>query len=111
MALTLKNWGVEHKVTLAKMQYPNGRLAVQMWAWDDGFAEPYMTVTTNLPDEAITNERCAYIDTNNNGSGIVGWLLENGLGDCTGAVGRSGYCCYPEFEFDMDALAAAANLD
>ena len=79
----------------------NNRLAMTLID-DAGYI--YTCVTVNLVDEDLTNENCAFIDTNNNGDEIVRWLNTNSLGKFTGAIGISGYCMYPEFEFSKEVL-------
>ena len=46
----------------------------------------------------------AYIDINDNGNEIIDWLITNKLGKLTGRICHSGFCMYPEFEFDMDEV-------
>lgn len=97
-------WGQTDNVWFSKAQYDKkygGGLAIQMWC-DDG---PYATLTVNLHPEKC-KENCAFIDTNNLGNRILGWLEENGIAHWTYRVERSGYCEYPEVEFDADFLAS-----
>lgn len=65
-------------------------------------------VTVNIDDELdieqLTNEQCAFIDINNMGEDICVWLEENEFGKFTGNVGFSGFCVYPEFEFDKQVI-------
>ena len=106
--LTLKAWGNDHQISLSVHRYQNnGNLAIQMLGWEDWdgeeFAQPYGMLTVNLTKKCKPN--CAFIDTNNNGDYIIDWLEENGLGMQTGNFEISGFCIYPEFEFDMDVVA------
>lgn len=101
--LTLNAWGSNHKITLDLDHYAeNGNLYVGLVSWDEGFPEPWSDLTVNLSVPCKPN--CAFIDTNNNGEQIIDWLIKNGLGKKTRRIGQSGWCTYPEFEFDMDAV-------
>lgn len=102
--LKLNAWGQDHKITLSTDRYDNnGNLAVQMWCLDDEeFPEPWSMLTVNLTKKCKPN--CAFIDTNNNGDSIIDWLVKNNLGCETGNFEISGFCIYPEFEFNMDEL-------
>ena len=107
--LVLRAWGDTHEIAFSISKYAtNGNTAIQMWKWvkdgdeQEGYYEPWSSLTVNLTKECKPN--CAFIDTNNNGDNIVEWLEANDLGFQTGNYEISGYCIYPEFEFDMDKL-------
>ena len=102
--LKLDAWGRTHEITLEIHKYSsNDNLAIQMMCWDEElFPEPWSMLTVNLDVKCRPN--CAFIDTNNNGRSIVDWLISNNLGKTTGMVRASGWCIYPEFEFNMDEL-------
>lgn len=88
-------------VKLYKSKYANNdRLAVVMMDQDNC---PYGEVTVNLCNEDIENKNCAYVDTNNM-EGIYEFLVENGIAKDTGTVGISGFCVYPQMEFDIEKL-------
>ena len=76
----------------------NGNLAIQLWC-EDG---PFATLTVNLSKKCKSN--CTFIDTNN-----CPWAEEfisrYALGVPTGNMQVSGWCIYPEYEFDMDTLS------
>ena len=76
-------------------------LALMLMEEDGGC---YAVVTVNIPEQKLRNEYCAFIDTNNCGDKIVGWLERNGFGRTTGGFGLSGFCTYPEFEFNKDIV-------
>lgn len=81
-----------------KYQYKN-RLAVQAYVVeDDGWVEPYATISVNLIKEKLTDENCAYVDCNNVPF-IDEWLEENGIAEPTGRFAFSGFCVYPEMRF------------
>jgi len=88
-------------------KYMNERLALQLIDKEDGSC--YTVVTVNLVDEELSNKNCAFIDTNNNGARILGWLERNSFGRLTGRDGISGYCIYPEFEFKEDLITSKAD--
>ena len=102
---TLNSWGRDYPVYFTKDNYTDGnKLYVGLLTDADGFLEPYADVTVNVEDFTPKNENCALIDTNNLGNDIVFWLQKNGLGHSTARWGYSGFCSYPEFEFNMDVL-------
>ena len=101
--LMLHKYGKEHPITFNIDSYlQNGNLYVGMITHEDGYPEPWsdLTVNTGLP----CLENCAFIDTNNNGNEIIEWLVNNNLGHLTGCMTISGFCVYPEFEFNIDVL-------
>ncbi len=102
--LILNRWGSEHKIVFGIAKYTsNGNLAVSMVVeMEEDYYEPWSFLTVNLGRKCAPN--CAFIDINNNGDDIIGWLIENNLGDVTGRMELSGFCIYPEFEFDMENL-------
>lgn len=103
--LKLNAWGGEHEITFTVEHYQiNNNLAIQMWCWDTSeiYPEPWSMLTVNLTKKCKPN--CAFIDINNNGEHILMWLEKNKLGMQTGNFEVSGYCIYPEFEFNMDEL-------
>lgn len=98
--LKLNAWGSEHEITFTIDRYANNNnLYIGMVCWDDGYAEPWSDLTVNLDFKCRTN--CAFIDINDNGKQIIDWLVKNNLGRPTGLILPSGFCVYPEFEFDM----------
>ena len=77
-------------------------LAIQLYSYDeDGFREPYATLTVNF-GEFFSLKNCAYIDTNNNS--FTSQLLDKGFCIDTGLTKHSGYCVYPLWKFDEDFL-------
>lgn len=105
--LTLNVWGKEHQITLHTNHYANnGNLYIGMDCWEDigngEYAEPWGDLTVNLGVKCKPN--CAFIDTNDNGDEIIGWLMASKLGTPTGRIAASGYRMYPEFEFNMEEV-------
>ena len=77
---------------------------------DNGFWEPYTTLTVNLCDARSQNASFAYVDTNNLPTAPE-FLVGNGLATYTGACGTSGFCTYPLFAFTGEFFAACADGD
>ena len=104
----LEKYGDTYEIQLRKSEYMNnGTLALIMVYYDEEYEEweVWSDLTVNIDDsEIMASETKAFVDTNNNGNDIIPWLEENGLGHSTGLVGFSGWCTYPLFEFDKEAL-------
>lgn len=108
--LTFNKYGKDHPITFELASYAeNGNLYVGMFTVEDGYDTPWSSLTVNLSVKCKPNR--AFIDTNNNGTGIIYWLEDNKLGRYTGNLMPSGFCMYPEFEFDMDALMQHVTKD
>jgi hypothetical protein len=102
--LKLKFLGKEHRITLTIDSYVwDKSFALTMQEIEDGYPMPWGTITVRLDDYPCEGNR-QFVDTNNNGEEIVNWLIENNLGTPTGRIGYSGYCQYPEFEFNIDEI-------
>lgn len=103
--INLKKYGTNHPMTFELANYAtNATLYVGLITNEEGYPEPWQNLTVNLAESSRCKPNCAYIDTNNNGNEIIDWLEENGLGEETGRIAFSGWCMYPEFEFNMEAL-------
>lgn len=99
----LNAWGNEYNIALKKTEYTNGRTAIIMNVVEDNkIVEQWGVLTVNLPDEPLLGENFAYVDTNNNGQDIIGWLEENNIAHTTGFYGFSGFCSYPMVEFEEE---------
>ena len=108
--LTLNARFPEHEISFHLAKYAdNGNFYVGMICYDEGFPEPWSDLTVNL--EEILDDNCAYIDVNNNGNEIIQWLIANNLGHLNGGLGFSGFCMYPEFEFNMHELIPYVIFD
>ena len=89
----------EYEVELRAMEYyANKNLAIEMFSPTEG---PFARLTVNLGDKL--KDGFAYVDTNNC-PWAEDFIVENGLGKDTGVIGRSGYCMYPLYEFNMEVL-------
>lgn len=103
MKLNMIKYGAVHPMTFVMDQYSeNGNLYLGLVTHESGFPEPWQNLTVNLSVKC--KENCAFIDTNNNGTEIIEWLMTNQLGRLTGRMESSGFCVYPEFKFDMQKL-------
>lgn len=79
----------------------NGTLALQLMDQiGDGQEEPFGMATVNLPESGRLALNEQFVDTNNM-PGIEEWLTCHGIAKPTGEVGRSGYCTYPVFAFNL----------
>ena len=96
---SIKFYGETYKVYPYVSKYRNGRLAILLMGTD---GEPFADLTVNLVNEQCPKD-CAVLDTNNFREGEE-FVRKNRLGTFTGVYGYSGYCSYPLYKFDMDAL-------
>ena len=103
MKAIVKSWGMETEVTLEIAHYAeNKNLAIQMWC-EDG---PYAILTVNLSQKCKPN--CAFVDTNNC-PWAENFIEKYKLGMPTGNMKMSGFCIYPEYEFDLAEIAKYAE--
>ena len=110
--INLKKYGKNHPMTFHLANYANnGSLYVGLVTNEEGYPEPWSNLTVNLDRSCLCKPNCAFIDTNNNGDEIIDWLEENGFGKETGRVEFSGWCCYPEFKFNMEVLMKHVTCD
>ena len=103
--LQITSYGETYDITLAMGKYQeNDNLAIQMMAEDKeyGCSTPYGIMTVNLSVKLPYNK--AFVDTNNLPF-IEDFIKENRLGKPTGVTRVSGFCTYPEYEFDLEELA------
>jgi hypothetical protein len=98
-------YGNQYNMTFTKSYYTNNEgLAVIMWNQepDDGYLEEYATLTVNLGE--LSDPELAYVDTNNLGDDIIGWLEDNGIATFAGDYMQSGYCEFPLVRFAEEFL-------
>lgn len=89
------------KVSVKYSRYMNNnRLALALF---DEEQSPYATLTVNVPEEELSNEHCAFIDTNNLPEAPE-FLDKYELGKFTGRWACSGFCMYPEYEFHKEDI-------
>lgn len=78
----------------------NGHIAVAIYSLSEG---PFANVTVNLDTTDNYPENFGYVDTNNFPEAEA--IIKNlGIGKKTNIVGRSGFCFYPLYEFDVEAI-------
>lgn len=95
-------YGGDSAVCLDIQQYAdNGRIAVQLITEEEWYPESFGSLTVNI--DAPAPAYCGYLDTNNLANAEK-FVTENGLGEFTGLTGRSGFCEYPLYLFDVDRL-------
>lgn len=97
-------WGQAHQLAFQRASYAHGgSLAVMAWCWsEDGYWEPYASLTVNLDDGAASRNR-AYLDANNV-EGLCDFVVGNGWAEVVG-VGASGFCAYPLVEFSEEFVS------
>lgn len=92
----------EHEVELDIRTYPdNGRIYIGLITNEDGYTEHIGNVTVNI--DAPASNYCGYLDTNNLAN-VENFIREYNLGEFTGLMGRSGYCSYPLYAFNVHKL-------
>lgn len=96
-----EKYGSIHPIQLKVSAYVDGNLAIVMLTWENGYAEPWASLTVDLDGER--RKDCAFIDINGDADFPV-WLIRHGLAIPTGATQRNGYCEYPEYRFRADRL-------
>jgi hypothetical protein len=95
-------YGGDSEIQLEIGQYANnGRLAISMNTFEDGYPEPYGSLTVNI--DAPAQDYCGYLDTNNLANAEK-FVTENGLGEFTGITAKSGYCEFPLYMFNVNKL-------
>ena len=96
-------FGKTYELKLYKIYYLpeyGGGIGIQATINEDGFEEPYCTITKNFED---LPDGCTAIDTNNCEANILDELINAGF--CTLLYfKRSGYCEYPVVEFTEEFL-------
>ena len=98
-------YGTTYNVRPEVCCYIAGNLAVQLI---DDEEEPFAMLTVNLPEsrEMIGNAKdLAFVDTNNCPWAIQ-LLEETGWAKPVGKYAHSGFCVYPLYKFDLEAMDA-----
>jgi len=101
-------YGRNHPMELQCAAYGNGNLAIMMITHEEGYAEPWSTLTVNLMDGLAPD--IAFVDINDNGDDILRWIEQNGFGEPTGRTRQSGYVTYPEYKFDLEKIEGRRQL-
>lgn len=106
----MKTYPLEHNGTTQQIQlevktYSNNNLAIVMNTIKRGKVKSEKMLTVNFPVSMPAN--CACIDTNNNSTDILAWIIRHGLAIPTGRTIESGFCNYPEYLFRVSVLEEA----
>lgn len=89
-------FGSWNDVSIDMNTYVHGnRLAISLLSAMDGFL---CTLSTNIVEEELTDEKCFFVDTNNCPF-AERFLVDNHLATPTGRLGLSGFCVYPEYRY------------
>lgn len=100
--LPYSRFGEKHRIQLVFQMYSEGNLGIEMYTHKYGEVESWGMLTVNLYGKCPKD--CAFIDTNDNGPEIMRWIKRHGLGHPTGHTSQSGYCTYPEVQFEEEFL-------
>lgn len=97
----IETYSGTYKVGLGVSEYlSNGSLAIELI--DAKGREPFAILTVNIEEEGA-NKETAYVDING-----FPWaqkfIEDNELGEFTGKYGRSGFCVYPLYKFNLDKI-------
>jgi hypothetical protein len=103
VSIKLEAWDKIYDIAFEIDSYVYGGMAISMLFREDDYWLPYATLTVNLEDFPTENNK-AFVDINNLGDEIVDWIVQNDLGELTGRCGFSGYCAYPEVQFNLDKI-------
>ena len=99
MTATVKTQFGTYEVNTEITSYvDNGTLAILLWC-EDG---PFATLTVNLPD-STHREGCQFVGMNNC-PWAEDFINKYNLGRFTGHYGVSGFCIYPEYEFNLEEI-------
>lgn len=100
MSIKFRHWNKDYNINFEVTSYvDDGGLAIVMHC--EG--EPFATLTVNLEDFPTYGNK-AFVDINNLGEEIINWIEENNIGVRTSRLGFSGFCVYPEVDFNLDEI-------
>lgn len=80
----------------------NGRIALALIRVDTQQITHVLTI--NLPNEELSNERCAFLNINGNTEEAINLLTKCDYGHLTKKLIELDSCLYPEFEFSEDFI-------
>lgn len=90
-----------YEVTIGRTKYTyNNSLAVSL---ETTSLEPFAVITVCIDISDTCKKDCAFVDTNNC-SWVEEFLTDNKLATLTYKIGQSGFCIYPEYEFDLEKI-------
>lgn len=103
--------GGDHKIVFGIGKYFDNHLYIEMLYLDEEFNdwEPYHNLTVNLEVEPLDSS-CGFVNTNDGCSNLLQWVIDNGLGEPTGRIAKSGFCTYWEVAFDLERLERFAFI-
>lgn len=78
----------------------NDHIAIEVYSESEG---PFANITVNLPQTSLYPENFGFVDVNNFPE-ATRVISELGIGKPTGDIAVSGFCAYPLYEFDPDAI-------
>jgi len=96
----LEFYGEKFNLVAKTANYSDNDSLAVMLETDEG--EPFAVLTVNLSD-GVAEKEYQYIDTNNN-SWAEEFIKKYKLGEPTGIMGFSGFCQYPLYKFNLEAL-------
>lgn len=92
------DFGAWDDIIIQKREYDyghtKGRVALQLFSKSEG---PFATISVNLVDNKLTDDKCFFVDTNNC-PWAPAFLERYEIAEPTGKFGVSGYCVYPEYK-------------
>ena len=92
------------RVICVPLQYGNKTLAIRLLCVEGNqVTAPFATLTVNLCQPSYQNDTDAFVDTNNNPFAEE-FIEKNKIGMSLDLVGSSGYCLYPLYRFNLEAL-------
>ena len=101
LSLNYKSDNLELRVKITAY-CQNNNLALMLHSKTDLGFEPFCTLTVN--PTVISPKDCSFINTNLGIAGILEWIERYGLAVPTGRYAYSGYCEYPEYQFNPEVL-------
>lgn len=96
--MIINSYGMTYDVEPVRLTYLNGNLCIRLMCKT---GEPFTTLTTNLGFKLKEDE--AYVDINNNPF-AEDFIKANNLGVKLNKRGRSGFCEYPLYKFDLGVI-------
>ena len=96
-------WSTTPDCYLSVSKYEiNDHISISIWSKSEG---PFANLTVNISRTSCYPKHFGYVDTNNFPEGTA--LIERlGIGKWTGKIFSSGFCTYPLYEFDEEAIKA-----
>lgn len=97
-------YGEDYNLVPIMTRYTNnGRLAILLYDEEEMY---FCDLTVNLPNSQLSDTKrndLAFVNVNDN-PWLTSFIEKHQLGRPTNHSGRSGYCSYPEYVFDLTML-------